>query len=599
MAVQISLGPNQRMLELGGGANRHPASLVNLDVRQCPGVDIVCDFNKDPLPYPDDEWDAVLCIFALEHVSWRRVRDVLKETYRVIKPGGRAIFVVPNVGAQMVWATRNPTGWDGYAFFESISGLLFGDLDYPENSHKSFYSPEVAKELFESTGFVGIEIQPYGERDTDMGVIAAKPMPVVQVPDTSFLKAFSPLAVRGAPVALDMPATEKFDKNYFNGGQKVGGYTREGYRDFPAHELTVRYVIGKKPGSVLELGAARGYILKRLQDAFVFAEGVEVSRHCHLTRVCDGIVQQDICETPWPVAQHDLCFSIATLEHIPEDKLPAVLVEMKRTCKRGLHGIDFGNNDDGTDKTHCTLRSRDWWVETFKKAGLESHEIVDKEMLERPPLNPDGSSAGYPPEMAQGDGKVKLNIGSFTTMFHYGWQNLDLRPDLGGFAQANGYAYRHCDVRNGLPYPTAGVNLIYSAHMLEHLTYAEGLSFLRECRRVIQPGGAMRILVPDAALLQGWYAGKVALPLDYFDEVNDECAANKNLAHKVWSLLHSGHAAAYDMDTLADLLRDAGWEPKPSRFREPADNDALRQIRCETLDVLPCLTLYMNAIGAR
>jgi SAM-dependent methyltransferase len=41
------------------------------------------------------------------------------------------------------------------------------------------------------------------------------------------------------------------------------------------------------------------------------------------------------------------------------------------------------------------------------------------------------------------------------------------------------------------------------SHFLEHLTYSEGLAFLKEVRRVLRHDGIVRIAVPDAALLIG------------------------------------------------------------------------------------------------
>jgi SAM-dependent methyltransferase len=411
-----------------------------------------------------------------------------------------------------------------------------------------------------------------------------------------------------------------FDKAYFNGGGKVGGYAREGYWDYPVHEVTARHILARHPESVLELGCARGYILKRLQDKGVPALGMEISKHCYMTRVASGILQGDMCQTPWTlpsVAEQertclgasvytlpiDLCYSVATLEHIPENFLPSIIGEMVRCTKRGLHGVDFGANDDGFDKTHCTLRPYEWWRDLFNKlAPGYPVEIVDKQELEQ----------GFvPPEVLRGDGKLKLNIGSFTTMFHHGWINLDIFGELHQFAQQHGYRYQQCDVRGGMPYPTESVDLIMSCHMLEHLTYEEGIRFLRECRRVLKPTGAMRILVPDARMLCNMYAGEQydGSELAEFDEINDGCAQAPTLLGKLWALLHAGHSAAYDDVTLTKVLELSGFKAYLSDFRgSPILYDDVgtvcntsfaaqeKQILAETLDMLPCLTLYMMAV---
>lgn len=42
-------------------------------------------------------------------------------------------------------------------------------------------------------------------------------------------------------------------------------------------------------------------------------------------------------------------------------------------------------------------------------------------------------------------------------------------------------------------------SLIYCAHTLEHLEEAKAIVFLKECLRILKPGGIMRVAVPDAA----------------------------------------------------------------------------------------------------
>lgn len=48
-----------------------------------------------------------------------------------------------------------------------------------------------------------------------------------------------------------------------------------------------------------------------------------------------------------------------------------------------------------------------------------------------------------------------------------------------------------------IPEPAASVEVLYTCHMLEHLERAEAESFLREARRVLAPGGVLRVVVPD------------------------------------------------------------------------------------------------------
>ncbi len=150
------------------------------------------------------------------------------------------------------------------------------------------------------------------------------------------------------------------------------------------------------------------------------------------------------------------------------------------------------------------------------------------------------------------------------------------------------------------------MDLIFACHFLEHLTYEEGLRFLRECRRVIRPDGAMRILVPDAKLLCGMYEDNRPSDLSEFDEINDGCANAPTSAGKLWAMLFQGHQAAYDQETLSRALEDAGFQPLLAAFRQVGHHPSLdwsavgaRQILKEAMDILPCHTLFMDAIPRR
>lgn len=54
-----------------------------------------------------------------------------------------------------------------------------------------------------------------------------------------------------------------------------------------------------------------------------------------------------------------------------------------------------------------------------------------------------------------------------------------------------------CDVTQGLPFQNNEVDGVYSEHFIEHLSQTDGIGFLRECRRILKPGGTIRIATPD------------------------------------------------------------------------------------------------------
>lgn len=86
---------NEKLLNIGCGETLHPR-WVNVDiVASMPGVhahDVRCG-----LPYADHIFDACYCSHMLEHVMKDQARVIVGEAYRVLKKGGIARFVVPDL----------------------------------------------------------------------------------------------------------------------------------------------------------------------------------------------------------------------------------------------------------------------------------------------------------------------------------------------------------------------------------------------------------------------------------------------------------------------------------------------------------------------
>lgn len=553
----ITFQKTDKVLELGGGDK--PMFHPNADMRKLRGVDVVTDLCGR-LPFEDNDFDGVYSSYVIEHISWRKVRGFVEEIHRVLKPGGVAFLITANLLEQCKLLASTPD-WN-----DKLVCAIFGDQNYEgedwrANAHYCGFSPQFATQIFNEAGFDDVSILPHPNCKTDMIIEARKRVTKMMNPADSWNTEQRKAA---------------YDRNYFDGGRgKVGGYAHEGYWDFPVHWLTAEKVLAKKPNSVLEIGAARGYVLKKIEDTGVRVTGLEVSDHCFHTRVIKDIIQWDITKKPWPIPDKsfDLCISMAVMEHIPADKVGVVIEEIDRTCNRALHGISF--EDDNFDKTHVTLRPISWW----KKLLPPNQEVYDKEELERGQV-----------KLPAGDGKVKLNIGSFTTMFHHGWINLDVHPTLTQWAKTYGYNFRQHDMRTPLPFESNSVDMIYAHHFLEHINYGEGAAFLRDSLRVMKPGGLIRLIMPDARKLIQMYWDKT---LGTFDELNDGCAKSQAGIGKLWALLFAGHSSMYDINTLLDLLQETGFSNvQKVGFRESLN----KQMIIETLDLLPTLSLFVEAI---
>jgi len=57
-------------------------------------IDIV-DLDREPLPYPADHFSLVTCVETIEHLE--NFREMIREIYRVLRPGGWAVVTTPNV----------------------------------------------------------------------------------------------------------------------------------------------------------------------------------------------------------------------------------------------------------------------------------------------------------------------------------------------------------------------------------------------------------------------------------------------------------------------------------------------------------------------
>ena len=80
---------------------------------------------------------------------------------------------------------------------------------------------------------------------------------------------------------------------------------------------------------------------------------------------------------------------------------------------------------------------------------------------------------------------------------HEDWVNLDLVAHLPG-------VIAH-DIRTGLPFPDNSFSAVYHSHVLEHLRRSSAPALLRECYRVLAPGGILRVAVPDLEAIARLY----------------------------------------------------------------------------------------------
>lgn len=160
-----------KIVELGGGANplysKAKGNGINVDCRSLLTVDVVADFEKR-LPLSDNEYGYVYSSYCIEHISWRNLKQFISEIYRILKPNGKALIITANLLAQAK-VLVSKENWD----LNDLC-MIFGDLNYPENSHKSSMSPELATRLFKEAGFRNVMVYQHPNCVTDMIIEAVK-----------------------------------------------------------------------------------------------------------------------------------------------------------------------------------------------------------------------------------------------------------------------------------------------------------------------------------------------------------------------------------------------------------------------------------------
>jgi predicted SAM-dependent methyltransferase len=133
-----------------------------------------------------------------------------------------------------------------------------------------------------------------------------------------------------------------------------------------------------------------------------------------------------------------------------------------------------------------------------------------------------------------------------------GWVNVDLLGDPVEVAW---------NLARPLPFESASAAAVFHEHLLEHLPLQAGAVLMRECHRVLKPGGLLRVGVPDAGkLIRSYGADRTYL------ETLHPGRPTAMLAVQELFYWHR-HCALFDTETLCLVFQASGFpDPREHEF---------------------------------
>jgi len=190
------------------------------------------------------------------------------------------------------------------------------------------------------------------------------------------------IVISGTCAYCSAMTSEKYTADYYLRGVESGLSNYQDYRFLPeltgAMAVSISSYLGIKKGdSLLDYGAARGYLVKCFLDLGVEAHGFDISEWA--VSNCHPDVQNRISTTlDLLPPQRDWLLAKDCCEHIPEDDLWLILNKLLTNTQKGvllivpLSKVDGGQYvcpRDNQDATHVVRWTLDTWVKFLQSCS--------------------------------------------------------------------------------------------------------------------------------------------------------------------------------------------------------------------------------------
>lgn len=156
-----------------------------------------------------------------------------------------------------------------------------------------------------------------------------------------------------------------YTKDYYEGeGSNYAGYEDAPHFKQIANKL--KEVFYPIEGKVLEVGCAKGFIVKHLRDLGVDAYGCDISQYAvDNSPVKEFLKVGDMVKLPYKDKEFNWVYSFDTLEHLKPEDVDKAISELMRIGIKQYHSITTPEYSVGEDKTHYTMQPISWWKNKF------------------------------------------------------------------------------------------------------------------------------------------------------------------------------------------------------------------------------------------
>lgn len=134
------------------------------------------------------------------------------------------------------------------------------------------------------------------------------------------------------------------------------------------------------------------------------------------------------------------------------------------------------------------------------------------------------------------------------------------------------------DISEPLPFQDGCVDWVYAEHLIEHVSPDTAIAWLRETRRILAPGGLLRLTTPDLRKYAKNYLDDSGFFAEHRERMLDVVAPAPGMPDRPAFMFNQisyfyGHQWIYDIDEIRHALRSAGFEDdavKRCAFRQGA-----------------------------